>query len=126
MQEFAREINGQFSEYDQKKSVIIVPLGEKRFQTILGFVRTNQKNLRDEIVFSSKVCTLRPGLNLEEVLRLNTHFCYARFSILGTNLITEASVALNVATEPLMKDIILEVAGIADEWELKITGLDVH
>ena len=126
MQEFAREINGQFSEYDEKKSVIIVPLGEKRFQTILGFVRTNQKNHRDEIVFSSKVCTIKPGLNLEEILRLHTGFCYVRFSILGTNLITEASVALNVATEPLMKDIILEVASIADEWEYKITGLDVH
>lgn len=126
MQEFAREIKGQFSEYDQKKSVIIVPLGEKRFQAVLGFVKTNPKNNRQEIVFSSKVCTLRPDIKLEELLRRNASFCYARFSIFEDDLLVEASTYFNVVTEPLMKDIIMEVAGIADEWEYKFTGQDKH
>lgn len=126
MQEFAREINGQFSEYDQKKSVIIVPLGEKRFQAVLGFVKTNAQNGRQEIVVSSKVCTLSPEINYEELLRQNAQFCYARFSIFENDLLVEASTYLNVVTEPLMKDIIIEVAGIADKWEYKFTGQDKY
>lgn len=126
MQEFAWEINGQFSEYDEQKSVIIVPLGDKRFQTVLGLIKTNSKNKRKEIGFSSKVCTLKPELNLEELLRKNADFCYARFTIHDKDLKVEASAYLNVITEPLMKDIILEVAAVADEWEFKLTGLDIH
>lgn len=126
MQEFARELNGQFSEYDRRKSVIIVPLGEKRFQAVLGLVKFNSRNSREEIVFSSKVCSLRPELNLEELLRANADFCYARFVISEMSLKVEASSYLDVATEPFMKDIILEVAGIADRWEYILTGVDIH
>ena len=43
MENFADEIGGQFSEYDQSKSVIIVPLEENRFQAVLGVMKYNEK-----------------------------------------------------------------------------------
>jgi hypothetical protein len=36
MENFADEIGGQFSEYDQSKSVIIVPLGRKQVSGSAG------------------------------------------------------------------------------------------
>jgi hypothetical protein len=43
MEDYASEIGGQFSEYDQTKSVIIVPLDENRFQAVLGVMKFNEK-----------------------------------------------------------------------------------
>ena len=55
MERFAEEIDGQFSEYDQTKSVIIVPLEENRFQAVLGVIKYNEKFEKTGIEFSSKV-----------------------------------------------------------------------
>lgn len=124
MKEFATEIKGQFLEYDEQKSVIIVPLGGKRFQAVQGYIKSNLNSHRKNISFSSKVCSLMPGLNLEELLRINHKHCYARFCIWGDDLMVEACVGMPVVTEPLMKEIILEVAAMADEWEQKLTDQD--
>lgn len=35
-QNYAKEIGGEFREYDDKQSVIIVPLKRGRFQTVLA------------------------------------------------------------------------------------------
>ena len=34
--DFAQEIGGQFSEYDKDKSILVVPLEQGRFQTVIG------------------------------------------------------------------------------------------
>lgn len=126
MENFAQEIGGQFSEYDKTKSVIIVPLDGNRFQTVLGVIRFNERYNREGIEFSSKVCDFTPDVDLEELLRQNTEFTHAKFALFDSSLKVEASAYLDNATESLLKEIILEVATAADEWEYKLTGMDVH
>lgn len=126
MENFARDINGQFSEYDKTKSVIIVPLEGNRFQTVLGVIRYNERYDREAVEFSSKICDFTPEVDLEELLRKNTEFTHAKFALFDTSLKVEASAFLDNATESLLKEIILEVANAADEWEYRLTGMDVH
>ncbi len=126
MENFAQEVNGQFSPYDKSKSVIIIPLRENRFQTIVGLLRLNEIQEREIIAFSTIVCKLRSGIDLEKLLRANASFCHARFAITDETIKVEASVNLDNVTEPMLKEIIFEVAQVADEWELKLTGTDIH
>lgn len=126
MENFAREVNGQFSQYDKSKSVIIIPLAGDRFQTIVGQFRLNEEQGREGISFSSKVCPLRPEIKLEELLRANADFCYARFALTEDAIKVEASVFLDTVTEGLLKEIILEVARVADAWERRLTGVDIY
>lgn len=126
MENFAKEVNGEFSAYDKSKSVIIIPLPENRFQTIVGLLRLNEIQEREIIAFSTVVCKLQPEINLEKLLRANAGFCHARFSISDETIKVEASVHLDNVTGEMLKEIILEVARIADEWELRLTGIDIH
>lgn len=126
MEGFAREVGGQFSEYDKTKSVIIVPLEDNRFQTVLGVLRYNEKYNREGIEFSSKICDFSSDINTTDLLRIHSEFTHARFAIVDSSLKVEASTNLNNSSEELLKEIIIEVANLADEWELKLTGMDVH
>jgi hypothetical protein len=126
MEDFAREIGGQFSEYDKTKSVIIVPLDDNRFQTVLGVLRYNEKYDREGIEFSSKVCDFDSEVDAVELLKIHSEFTHARFAIVDTSLKVEASTNLQNSSEALLKEIIIEVATLADEFELKLTGMDVH
>ena len=126
MEDFASEINGQFSEYDENKSVIIVPLEDQRFQTVVGELKRIGDNQRPGIEFSSKVCPFNSELNLKELLEENTNFCHARLSIVNDYIQVEASTFLDNTTDEILKEIILEVANSADLWELRLTGQDVH
>lgn len=126
MENFAREINGQFSQYDNSKSLIIIPLQDDRFQTIVGLLRLNETQDREGIAFSSKVCQLRPDIQLDELLRANAKFGYARFVLVEDAIKVEAAVYLDTVTEGLLKEVILEVARVADEWERKLTGVDIY
>ena len=126
MENFAKELKGEFSQYDRSKSVIIIPLQENRFQTVVGLLRLNEELGREGIAFSTKVCQLRPGMNLEQLLRANANFYHARFVLVEEAIKVEASVYLDNVTEPLLKEIILEVARVADEWERNLTGVDIH
>lgn len=126
MQKFAEEIDGQFSEYDKSKSVIIVPLEDNRFQAVLGIIKYSERYKREGVEFTSKVCELNDDVDLVGLLRENSTFCHAKFVIAENAVKVEASAFLDNVTESLLKEIILEVANAADEWEYKLTGLDVH
>lgn len=126
MQKFAEEIDGQYSEYDTSKSVIIVPLEENRFQAVLGTIKYSERYKREGIEFTSKVCELDQDVDLADLLKEHSSFCHAKFVIADNAVKVEASAFLDNATESLLKEIILEVAQAADEWEYKLTGLDVH
>jgi hypothetical protein len=126
MENFADEIGGQFSEYDQSKSVIIVPLEENRFQAVLGVMKFNEKFSKMGIEFSSKVCPFSEDVDCKQLVIENAKTCYAKFVIVDDFIKVEGSTFLeNVKTDGL-KEIIREVAQLADEWELKLTGLDVN
>jgi hypothetical protein len=127
MRSFADEIGGHFSEYDKTKSVIIVPLGENRYQTVVGVLKDTEKfNNRAGIEFSSKVCAHKPDMDLADLLRENSKFCHAKFVIEDEFIKVEAASFLDNVTAELLKEIILEVANTADEWEYRTTGMDVH
>jgi len=68
MQKYAEEIDGQYSEYDDSKAVIIIPLKDNRFQSVVGHKTVLGENKREAIQFSSKVCQFRDDINLKELL----------------------------------------------------------
>ena len=126
MERFADEIGGQFSEYDQSKSVIIVPLEENRFQAVLGVIKYNEKFNKTGIEFSSKVCPFSDDIDCKQLVVENAKTCYAKFVIVDDFIKVEGSTFVELILEEGLKEIIKEVAQLADEWELKLTGLDVN
>ncbi len=126
MEKFADEIGGQFSEYDQSKSVIIVPLDENRFQAVLGVMKYNDKFKKLGVEFSSKVCPFSDDIDCKQLVLENAKTCYAKFVIVDDFVKVEGSTFVENVKEEGMKEIIREVAQLADEWELKLTGLDVN
>ena len=126
MESYADEIGGQFSEYDQSKSVIIVPLEENRFQAVLGVIKFNEKFNKTGVEFSSKVCPFSDDIDCKQLVIENAKTCYAKFVIVDDFIKVEGSTFVETIMEEGLKEIIKEVAQLADEWELKLTGLDVN
>ncbi len=126
MESYADEIGGTYSEYDIRTSIIIVPLPDERFQTVLGKLKHSQRYDRLGIEFTSKVCQYDDNLNLKNLLEENANMNHAKFSILDDFVYVEASSFVESATEEILKEIIQEVANVADEFEFKLTGADVH
>ncbi len=126
MRTYAEEIGGTYSEYDGSTSIIIVPLSDERFQTVLGTVKLNKRYDRHLIEFSSKVCKFNSSIDLKELLMENTNLNHAKFAIADDFIQVEDSCFVETATEQLIKEIIQEVANVADEYENKLTGVDVH
>ena len=126
MQKIADDIGGQFSEYDKSKSVIIVPLEGNRYQAVVGVLKYYEKINKTRIEFSSKVCQLSESIDLKELLMENAKTCYARFVIIDDYVRVEGSTFIESVNEEGLKEIIDEVAKMADAWELRLTGMDVH
>ncbi|MFC2123867.1 hypothetical protein ACFLU5_03560 [Bacteroidota bacterium] len=126
MERLANEMGGQYSEYDQSKSVIIVPLLDNRFQAVVGTVKYNDRFNKTGVEFSSKVCALKEEIDMKELLMENAKTCYAKFVVVDDYIKVEGSTFLENVNENGLKEILIEVAHKADEWELKLTGLDVN
>lgn len=126
MERYAEEIKGQFAEYDQSKSVIIVPLEGNRFQAVLGVIKHNEKFNKIGLEFSSKVCPFSEDIDCKQLVMENAKTCYAKFVIVDDFIKVEGATFLENIMENGIKEIIQEVAHLADEWELKLTGLDVN
>lgn len=126
MQTYAEEIGGTYSEYDSRTSIIIVPLPDERFQTVLGSLKNSERYDKLGIEFTSKVCKYDSDIDLKALLIENGRLNHAKFSIIDNVVHVEASTFVESATEEIIKDIIQEVANVADEYEFKLTGEDVH
>ena len=126
METYANEIGGQFQEYDTNKSVVIFPLGGNRYQAVLGTKRNSEVTNKPSIEFTSKVCEYSDSINLESLIRANATFTAARFVLIDDFVRVEAATYAETATESVLKSIIEEVATVADAWEHKLTGEDVH
>ena len=74
------------------------------------------------LIFSSKVCQLTNSVDLKELLMENAKTCYARFVIVDDYVRVEGATFLETVNESGLKEIIDEVAKLADAWELKLTG----
>jgi len=126
MQQIADEIGAQFNEYDQNKSVMVVILAGSRYQTVMCLLKHHDKYDRDVIQFTTKVCDTDQFINYVDILSGNAEFVHSKFVITEGYLKVESTTYLDNANPNLLKEMILEVAQLADEWELKITGEDIN
>ena len=126
MKEYASEINGQYSEYDLNRSVVIVPLPGGRYQSVRGGKIENAKYKKPVVQLLSKVCRTSDNINYPELLEHNGDSIDSRFVVIGDFLMVETTVVVDLLTPSMLKQLILETARLADLWEHKITGEDVH
>ena len=123
---YADQIGGQFTDYDQSKSVIVIPLNSSRFQTVLAVNQKSAVSGREQTVFTSKVCEYTPSLDLKMLMEQNASFDYSKFVVEDGYLKVEASCLQSSTTETQVKEMIQEVAQLADHYEDKLTGQDIH
>jgi hypothetical protein len=128
VQQYAEQIGGQYTDYDHSKSVIVVPLNDSRFQTVLALRQKSPVSGRDQAVFSSKICEFQKefNINLEDLMKQNGSFDYSKFVLEDGFLKVEASCLASTANEGQLKEMLQEVAQLADHYENKITGKDIH
>jgi hypothetical protein len=126
IRQYSDEIGGQFNEYDPAKAVIVVPLTGSRFQTVLVVTRKSTTSGKEQPVFTSKVCEYDSSINPKELLEENFTFDYSKFILDDGYLKIEASCIPSSAQEEQLKEMIQEVASLADQFELKFTGQDIH
>jgi hypothetical protein len=81
---------------------------------------------REQAMFTSKVCDFNSTLDLKILLEQNANFDYSKFILEDGYLKVEASCLADSATEDQVKEMIQEVAQLADHYELKLTGQDIH
>jgi hypothetical protein len=126
VKQYADQIGGQFTDYDHSKSVIVVPLDKSRFQTVLAVTQKSAVSGRDQAVFTSKVCEYNAGIDLKMLLEQNASFDYSKFVVEDGYLKVEASCLPSTASEAQVKEMIQEVAQLADHYEYRLTGQDIH
>lgn len=126
VEQYAQQIGGQYTDYDHTKSVIVVPLNGSRFQTVLAIVQTSPVSGREQALFTSKVCEFNPSIDLKALLERNASFDYSKFIIEDGYLKIEASCLADIVSEEQIHEMIQEVAQLADHYEFKITGKDIH
>lgn len=123
---YAEEIDGQFTDYDHSKSVIVVPLSGDRFQTVLCISQKSPVSGKEQIAITSKVCQFNGHLDLKHLLEQNGNFDYSKFILEDGYLKVDASGLAATLTEEQLKEMIQEVAQLADHYEFKFTGKDIH
>ncbi len=125
-QRYAEEINGEYRDYDDTQSVIVVPIDGDRFQTITGHIVINEEYQREVVQIKTKVCGLEENIPYEDILEASIDFPYTKFIVEGQFLKVEATNFLVNLTEDMIKEMFIEVANISDDWEYRITGKDIH
>ncbi|MEM8965718.1 MAG: hypothetical protein AAGE93_04810 [Bacteroidota bacterium] len=128
MRDVSEDLEGQFSEYDENTSVIVVPLGKGRFQAVQGKVQEVDIQGTKTISFVSKVCPFYRQMDLVDFMEENKKMLFSRFIVEDNFIKVEASVFLEFVSEQnkeYLQNAICEVAEVADKWEHKLTGLDV-
>ncbi|MEK6780515.1 MAG: hypothetical protein AABY93_02350 [Bacteroidota bacterium] len=126
MKKYADQISGQYTEYDNNRSVIVVTVAGGRFQTVLGNIKQNDLYNRKLLTFISKVCIVKPGIDFQMLLEQTAFFNYCRFVLTEGYIQVEAVAPLDSISEETIKEMIQEVANLADQYEMKLTGIDIH
>jgi len=126
MKKYADQIGGQYTEYDSDHSIIIVPVSGNRFQTVIGTIKKNELYNRSLITLNSKVCAVNSGIDFKMLLEQSAFFNYCRFIISENYLQIESVTSLDTISENTVKEMLQEVANLADQYELKLTDSDIH
>ena len=126
MKNYAEQIGGQFTQYDRLQSIIIMPVSGGRFQTVLGTIKKNELYNRNLISLNSKVCSASLAIDYKMLLEQTAFFNYCRFVINQNYLQVEAVASIDNLTEETIKEMLQEVANLGDQYEMKLTGSDIH
>ena len=126
LEQYAEQIGGQFTDYNHNKSVVVVPINGSRYQTVLAVTQASPTSGRDQAIFTSKVCEYSTNLDLKALLEKNADFDYSKFVLEEGYIKIEASCLTSTASQDQVKEMIQEVAKLADHFELKLTGKDIH
>ena len=126
MKKYADQINGQYIEYNKTLSVIIIPVAGNRFQTVMGNIKQSSLYNRKVITFTSKVCPMSDSIDFKMLLEQTAFFNYCRFMISENYLQVEAVSSMEGVSEDDVKEMLQEVANLADQYEMKLTGADIH
>lgn len=124
--QYASQIDGQFTEYDHSKSIIVVPLPDGRFQTVILSTGNSKRSGKQRAVLSSKVCEYSANIDFKPLLEKSAVFDYSKFVLHEGFLKVEASCPTDGASEEEVRHMIQEVATLADTYELKLTGKDIN
>ncbi len=126
MKKYADEISGQYIEYNKTLSVVIVPVPGERFQTVMGNIKQSTLYNRKVISFTSKVCPMNDSIDFKMPLEQTAFFNYCRFVISENYLQVEAVSPLEGAHDDDIREMLQEVANLADQYEMKLTGADIY
>lgn len=125
--DYASEINGQYTEYSETTSLFTVPLPDGRYQMVVAEIKKHPRYNKDIVHVTSQVCSAKDkNIKFVDLLESVKGYIHSRFIVDGDFLRTEASYFLENADKNIIKEMINEVANVADQWEFKITGKDIH
>lgn len=126
IKKYADQIGGTFTEYDELKCIIVVPLKESRFQTVLAYTEKSKVSGKTRAVLISKVSDTVNGVDTHELLKVHANFDFSKFIIEDGQLKVVATCLADSASEEEIKFMVQEVAQLADQYEYKLTGKDIH
>ena len=113
-------------EYSDTRCIAIVPVPGGRTQTVTCEEFHNHLYNRKLLRFSSKVCQAEPGMDYQMVLEQASFFNYCRFVIRGGTLEVEALADPASGDHQIYTEMVMEVANLADQYELRLSGKDAN
>jgi hypothetical protein len=124
MERLADEIGGKSLEYTPENTIITVPVSRHRYQNVTGYLIDRPQGR--VIEFMSRVCELNNDIDHRAMLELNQELFYSKVIIHEGFLKVAAAALFEHCTEELISDMVLEVAAVADNLELQLTGANVY
>lgn len=127
LQNLAEKIDGKYTDYTDDSIIFTLPLEDKRYQQIKGFLRDDEKGVFLQLC--SKVCALKdvPELDFREMLMYNQKLVYGKTVITDDDFLEIfASVRYDLCTYEEVKTVLFEVGQHADQLEHELTGADVY
>ena len=126
-QKYVDEIGGEFRDYDDNQSIIMIKVKGGRFQSVHGNVYNHdQYDGREVVQLKTKVCAVDESIKFPEVLASSVNHIHSKFIIEDGFLKVESAAFMDSVNDSRIKEMLQEIGNLADEWELKITGKDIH
>ena len=124
--ELAEELNGIYLDYTGDSGAMNLKLDNGRNQSVKSFIKN--KGEGDMIIFMSKVCNLDeyPNVDFKKMLELNHNLIYSKIVIDDGYMEVESDAKLELSSKEEIRFIVKEVAKVADDLEMEITGKDVY
>lgn len=120
----ALRIDSRSAKYSRQGTVMTVRLSRNRYQNVA--IRLANRPQGTMFECTSTVCMLRPEIDHRAMLELNQDLYYGKVVIHEGFLKVAAAVLHDYCTESLVRDMILEVARVADDLEMRIVGCDLY